>query len=170
MNTTKKSAADATAVASRIAAKIAVKKAAEQAAAETAEAKQKTKKKKKKNKDKATEEEATKDAKQAISAEDAALAKATKEDEAVRLARGLTSDSAPLPGWATAGPRPRALHEVQAAPPEPQLLPVAPGLPGCLRLWAMPRFREERLPKAVAPGDHASLSCNVPSGIAPLNL
>ena len=143
MNTTTKSAADAAAVASRTTAKIAVKKAAKQAAAETAEAKQKAKKKKKK--DKATEEEATK-AEQAISAEDAAPAKATKEDEAVRLARGLTSDSAPLPGWATAGPRPRALHEVQAAPPEPQLLPVAPGLPGCLRLWAMPRFREERLP------------------------
>ena len=102
LNTTKKRTADAAAAVTKQKAKIAVKKAAKQAAAETAEAKQKAKKKKKK--DKATEEEATKDAKQAMSAEDAAPAKATKEDEAVRLARGLTSGSAPSPGSATAGP------------------------------------------------------------------
>ena len=85
MNTTKEPAADAAAVTTKMAAKIAAK----QGAAEQAEAKQKTKMKKAK---------ATKEV-----AEDAAPAKATKEEAPVQIWSGLISDSGPPPGWALLG-------------------------------------------------------------------
>ena len=98
LNTTKKRTADAAAAVTKQKANIAVKKAAKQAIAEQDEVTQKTKEKKKAQatkeeatKEEATKEEATKEeatkAEQAMSAEDAAPAKATKEDAAVRLAR-----------------------------------------------------------------------------------
>ena len=68
---------------------MAAKIAAKQVAAEQAEAKQKTKMKKAK---------ATKEV-----AEDAAPAKATKEETPVQIWPGLISDSGPSPGWALPG-------------------------------------------------------------------
>ena len=85
MNTTKEPAADAAAVTTKMAAKIAAK----QVAAEQAEAKQKTKMKKAK---------ATKEV-----AEDAAPAKATKEETPVQIWPGLIGYSGPLSGWALLG-------------------------------------------------------------------
>ena len=82
MNTTKEPAADAAAVTTKMAAKIAAK----QVAAEQAEAKQKKKAK------------ATKEV-----AEDAAPAKATKEETPVQIWPGLISDSGPSPSWALPG-------------------------------------------------------------------
>jgi len=78
MNNSKKSVADAAAVATKIAAKVMAKKAAKQAAAGQAEVEQQAKQAVAVA-DKATKKEATKEAtKQMMSAEDAALAKATK--------------------------------------------------------------------------------------------
>ena len=141
MNTTKKSTADAAAVVTkRKEAKIAVKKTAKQAAAEQDEAVQKIKEKKKAKVKVTIKEEATK-AEQAMSAEDAAPAKATKENAAVQTWPGLDSDSAPWPGWVTVGLCARRFRPPQLPPP--------PGTNACgadfAALWDVPRFREECL-------------------------
>ena len=66
-------------------------------------------------------------AEQAMSAKDAAPAKATKEQAAVQIWPGLTSDSAPSPGW---------LCLDDSAPVAP-CGPNAPGTDTILRLWVV---------------------------------
>jgi len=86
------------------------------------------------------------------------LEKASKVEAAVQICSGLISDGAPSPGWATAGAllvvskghAVGSAWKAQAATGEPQLSPVAPGLPAALGSL---RFQEDGL----ALGDHASL-------------
>ena len=106
MNSTKKSAADATAVATKHAAK----KAAKQPTAEQPEAKQTTKEKKKKTKAVAEDKTAVV-AEQGVSADDAVPAEATKAEATVQIWPGLATVTVPHQsarlgyGWVTAGLR-----------------------------------------------------------------
>ena len=105
MNSTKKSAADATAVATKHAAK----KAAKQPTAEQPEAKQKTKEKKKTTA--VAEDKTAVVAEQGVSADDAVPVEATKEEATVQIWPGLATVTVPHQsarlgyGWATAGLR-----------------------------------------------------------------
>ena len=81
----------------------------------------------------AEEEEVTKEmAPQAMSPEGRALSKATKVEAAVQIWPGLASDSAPSPGWATAGLDLKA----RAAPLELRL-PLETSRDGGLWLWVV---------------------------------
>ena len=81
----------------------------------------------------AEEEEVTKEmAPQAMSPEGGALSKATKVEAAVQIWPGLASDSAPSPGWATAG----LALKARAAPLELRL-PLETSRDGSLWLWVV---------------------------------